>query len=546
MKNKIKYITIILLLALSVNTAYAQSDNISANITPSYKNCSTGSIDITLKGGFEPYTYVWSNGQTKDDISNLLPGKYTVTVTDDLCGKLEATFEVPSKGDFFDVSYDVVPACNGQANGSVSITIDAESPFSPPQPICDLLLYYIATIDGQSHKVYGNQYTWTGLNAGTYCMDISGPYLEEDPYYPVDCDLQGLAPCTVTKCFTIGESNVTAKISVLAGICYEGGKGALKSSLKNGVAPFTYSWSNGASTEVISNVGAGEYSVTVSDAKGCTGEATMLLEKKSLFKIVDFVTTKKACGYNATGEVRFKIEAGTYWLHPGCSAYFEVNWAGQKKNVAANVDIYLDGFAQGEQCIWISGPYSDCVNTSIPSCTVKKCVDIGSYSLDISSYDNLAFCKGNSPSCTGKIEVASNFALLNWKGPDDFSKVTSVVNGAAKVTKLCLGYYTVVGSQGGCTLSRNVNLCCCNSFNAHNPKDPIPPEQCNPGNDAIISIDGSVAHDLLMTNQGKINVSVGVVWKGQPTYNSNLVYFWTGPNGFKSYKKNLKGLAPGK
>jgi len=44
----------------------------------------TGAIDITASGGNDcaGYTYMWSNGDTAQDISNIVPGLYTVTVTD--------------------------------------------------------------------------------------------------------------------------------------------------------------------------------------------------------------------------------------------------------------------------------------------------------------------------------------------------------------------------------------------------------------------------------------------------------------------------------
>lgn len=42
-----------------------------------------GSIDVTVNGGSGTYTYLWSNGQTTEDLSNLSPGVYTLTVTDD-------------------------------------------------------------------------------------------------------------------------------------------------------------------------------------------------------------------------------------------------------------------------------------------------------------------------------------------------------------------------------------------------------------------------------------------------------------------------------
>lgn len=59
--------------------SFSASDNV---VDATCQTCPDGSATITPSGGYAPYSYAWSNGDTTATVSGLLPGTYSVTVTD--------------------------------------------------------------------------------------------------------------------------------------------------------------------------------------------------------------------------------------------------------------------------------------------------------------------------------------------------------------------------------------------------------------------------------------------------------------------------------
>ena len=90
---------------------------------------STGSIDIEVTGGFEPYSYIWSNGDTTKNIGSLPADTYTVTVTDALgcSANLTVTIEQPEEIEITLVSITDVLVM-GDSTGSIDVTVAGGTP----------------------------------------------------------------------------------------------------------------------------------------------------------------------------------------------------------------------------------------------------------------------------------------------------------------------------------------------------------------------------------------------------------------------------------
>lgn len=121
-----KYISISILLFF--NLALFCQEDVTGEVTqPSNAICTDGQINLTINGGISPISFDWSNGDSSEDITNLSPGEYNVTVTDGLCREIELNFELSCC--FTPVQVDIDPFCDNDDMGSISLYWIGEAPY---------------------------------------------------------------------------------------------------------------------------------------------------------------------------------------------------------------------------------------------------------------------------------------------------------------------------------------------------------------------------------------------------------------------------------
>lgn len=328
-------------------TATAQTANLAAD----------GTATAAPTGGTSPYTYVWNTGGTSATITGLLPGNYTVTTTDSAPGGCTAVQTVTVNAYNCAIQANVSStnvSCNGLANGSASAgVVGGTAPFTylwstgaVTPAVTDLApgQYTVAVTDAancpsqasftisQPNLLEANATTSkasgpaasdgsatagpTGGTAGyTYAWSNAG----------TTATITGLAPgtytvtvtdantCTAVQTVTVGFINctITSNVATLDPLCNGQSNGSATVALTGGATPFDYLWSNGGTAAVNANLAAGTYTVTATDANGCTLTATATLADPALLVLTIDATVNPECPTSLTGSVSASAAGGT-------------------------------------------------------------------------------------------------------------------------------------------------------------------------------------------------------------------------------------------
>ena len=198
-----------------------------------------GSIDISVSGGTAPYTYLWSNGENTEDLSNLSGNQFlSVEITDSNNCVLFISDIYISEPEPMTISENhTMVSCYGESDAAIDISVSGGS----------------------------GEYTYNWSN-GSVTQDINN--LSTGVYFVIATDEND---CTVSIEVEITEPEELIISSELSNIsCYGGSDGSIVLTVSGGVTPYNYFWSNGETTEDLSNIGPGLYSVLVTDTNNCT------------------------------------------------------------------------------------------------------------------------------------------------------------------------------------------------------------------------------------------------------------------------------------
>ena len=263
--------------------------NLGQNAAITHVNCkgnSDGEIAVDVSGGVLPYGYLWSSGQTQEDISSLSAGNYSLTVTDgNGCTNL-APYVVNEPA--LDLTLSSVPThvlCKGDLTGAIDITTNGGTP--------------------------GYTYEWVNSQG------VVLPYQTEDisnvgasNYSLIATDTKG---CKAQISQVINEpTDELNSLPILQHIdCFGDATGQVDPVITGGTGAYTYAWSNGTSSSVLSGVPAGTYTLTITDGNGCSDSYSYELTQPVAALSIALEGTDVLCFGENTGSVNSTVEGGT-------------------------------------------------------------------------------------------------------------------------------------------------------------------------------------------------------------------------------------------
>ena len=376
--------------------------NVAATITNVACNGeANGEISLNVADGVAPYAYVWADGATDRNRTGLTAGEYTVTVTDAKgCTRTE-TISVSQPMALTSTVTHSDASCNGAADGTATVN-----------PVGGTAPYTIEWSTGATTATANN------LPAGNHTVTIR--------------DANG---CEAANAVTISEptalkASVTSQTNVS---CNGGTDGAITTQVEGGTAPYTFAWSNNATTADLTGLRGGNYVLTVTDANGCRAQLSVTITQPNALSAVGFVDNTIKCNGDETGALSVFGNLGT----PFEDGSYQYLWSnGATEPFIGNLP---------------GGTYSATV-TDANGCTASVEIDLTDPNQLGASID-----AATDVSCSGAEDGSATVTVTNGSSPYSYTWSNGVKK--ATIENLSGGDYTVtVTDRQGCSVTETVTI----------------------------------------------------------------------------------------
>jgi hypothetical protein len=441
------------------------------------------------------------------------------------------------------------PAC-GSNNGKIVTTVTGGS--APYRYIWKLgaTVLFDVTTNNPSDSI-------TGLAPGNYTLEVADSVPFGCSSGLINYNLTSSAP--VVASISGGNLNCNGD-SIAIGSTHTGGTGAV-----------TYLWSTGSTTQNLSAVFAGTYTVTITDALGCFDTESITITQPTAIT-APFTVTKPTCVGDDDGALSAAVSGGT-------TPYLTIEWYDLNLNPYGSPgDTAITGLLAGDyQLIIVDGngcEFLDTVTVADPAPlaitgftpgngTVGTVVTItgvsftGATAVTFNTTNAVAFTVVNDNTITATVPTGATTGTIKVATPCGLATTTTfTVNiptfATFNLTTLIEGYYIGGGQMTTVLANQGVSLSATESDSIRvELRDALSPTTVVGAATVVLDIDGNAIFNFPASTIGQ-NVYIALLhrnavqtWSALPiTVASSNTYDFT-TAGSQAFGDNMKEVEPG-
>lgn len=381
-------------------------------LNPSLIICNGGTSTLTtvVSGATNPVTYSISPGlQTNNTgiFSGLTANTYTVLVSDGNNCTTSSTVTITQSPVMSWLNTSMTPiTCNGQGNGQIAVTASGGNG-----------AYVYTRTPGNMSNASG---VFTGLSNITYVISAT--------------DANG---CTLTTAIAVTQPNFlswTGQYNTNI-LCHGQNTGAIQNALNGGTPPYNYTLNPGAITNTtgqFANLSAGNYTLTGTDANGCSIVTTVNLSQPSLLQITNLSNTIPSCVPGNDGTISVSVSGGS-----PAYQYSLNNGANQVSSTFQNIGVSVYTITVTDINGCQASSTINVINPGVPSFSSFNSQNLACYNIPTGSVNAIA--SGGTGQLTYAIQPLG------------------VTNLSGSFSALAANNYTVSVTDGnGCSATSNV------------------------------------------------------------------------------------------
>ncbi len=403
-----------------------------------------GQMSLSANGGFT--SYLWSNGQTTQNISAQTNGNYSVTVVNSagctgvasqnvnippapatnisgvttLCanvsGQLSATGGYPiyawsngqtganitatAAGNYTVTATDGF-GCTATAQHTINLSPALQPGIAGPLQICANTTVTLSAVGNFGSYFWSNNQSTPSIQisaAGNYALTVTNP-----------------DGCTGTAAQTVNfATGIPPQVVAIQNVsCFQGNNGMALATGNGGNGTFNYQWSNGATTPTASNLSAGTYSVVVTDGNGCTASSSIAISQPPVL-LLNAAATAETFNNGNNGTAAATAAGGTQG--------YNFSWS----NGATGANI--SGLAPGSYIV---------TATDANGCTTSQTVFVNQYNCTFSGFSQ----NTTNVSCFGQNDGTATIIASGGVAPIIYN--WSNGGSGETISNLAPGQYTV-------------------------------------------------------------------------------------------------------